>query len=67
MAKQLHFHSPDKCRCGLDMPWHLVSVTEPGNRFSYMCSCGCKYELSREVKGRMLHVGTGENPWALET
>lgn len=66
-CKQIHFHAPDKCSCGYELPWHLVELTEPGERYSHMCSCGRKFELSREVKGRMLYVGQGRSPWASVT
>jgi len=49
---KIHFHNPDKCPCGYELPWHLVESTDPGDRFSHLwCYCGRKYELSREVKG----------------
>jgi len=63
MSKKLRFKQPDKCPCGADLPWHLVELTEPGDRYSHMCSCRRRFELSREVQGRLLYVGTGENPW----
>lgn len=57
---QLRFKTPDACPCGVELPWHLVELTVPGDRYSHMCICRRTYELSREVQGELVYAGIAD-------
>lgn len=68
VVNKLRFRRPDTCPCGHALPWHLVELTEPGDRFSHMCTCRCTYELSSTVQGELIYAGEADwsKSWALD-